>query len=192
MTAFVLSKMVAGEEDFSVRLIDGDIVGDVNIRPSLYTPVDIGICKVLALQRLLLYLSNLSTTVCSEFVGPDNYPSLKDIVVVSVDTMAVRKDIWENCIGLYNPHWLIDARMGAEICTIVTVDLSSDEQRERYDDELFTDDEARQLPCTARAIAYNTAYIAALIVRTIKRILVGEEVDYQVDSSLKNLVMLLT
>ena len=47
---------------------------------------------------------------------------------------------------------------------------------QEYEKQLYSDEEAVELPCTARATIYNCFMIAALIANQVKRFAVGEPV----------------
>jgi len=86
--------------------------------------------------------------------------------------------------------WLIDGRMGAEQGAILTVQPIQPADRRFYEATLFSDEEAVPAPCTARAIAHNTFWIAALICNQVKRIVMGQEVFRRIDFDLDSYMLI--
>ena len=87
-------------------------------------------------------------------------------------------------------NWLIDARMGAESGTILTVRINDLAEEHFYETTLYSDDEALDLPCTGRAVVYNGLWLAALITRQVKRILIDQEVERRIDFDLNDLTLI--
>jgi len=54
---------------------------------------------------------------------------------------------------------------------------------------LYPDEQAQELPCTARAIIYNTFMIAALISNQVKKFARGEEFPKEIICDMKNLLL---
>ncbi len=183
MTAVTLAKMGVGR----LRLFDPDIVETVNLACQMYALADLSVAKALAAQRLCRELGDAEVEAV---VGRGEDSVLEGIVVLAVDSMVARRSIWERRI-VSSPRvaWLIDARMGAETGTIYTVRPGLSSQRRMYEMSLYTDEEAMPLPCTGRAIIYNTLWIAALISRQVKRIAMRQLVEWRIDFSLDDLTL---
>ena len=90
--------------------------------------------------------------------------------------MAARKTIWEKV--RYNPSipLYIEARMGAEICRIHSVRPTDPMDVKWYESTLYSDDDALDLPCTARAIIYTVFVIAGLLACQVKKFVTGQDI----------------
>jgi hypothetical protein len=175
-------------------LWDHDLVAVENIGTQIYGHNDIGKPKVKALKAWL------------EKAGPDNSDgrafhietehrkwSLDDyfgwereedgVVVLAVDSMAARKQIWES-IRRYNfdpdadcaVDWVLDARMGAEHLSLYTMNPGVegiDPDGETYRKSLYTDENALKEPCTAAGTAYTAFAAATVVCKAVKDVLTG-------------------
>jgi hypothetical protein len=195
-TALALGKATGGGlEGFSMRLCDGDTTDGHNVASQFYSVDDAthSKFKVHAAREHLCRFAGLQPEVVPAFLNGGGKPRLRDIVVVTVDTMADRHTIWEEYVqGQARVSWLIDARMGAESGTILTVRINDFQAERFYESTLYDDDEALDLPCTGRAIVYNGLWLAALITRQVKRILLGQEIPSRIDFDLDVLTLIVT
>jgi molybdopterin/thiamine biosynthesis adenylyltransferase len=165
VAGLVLAKM--GVRDLTVY--DPDVIEDHNLPNQTYRLSDVGKPKVEALAA-----------ICHDFAGVDikphhqkfPTPSMPEGIVISgVDSMTARRDIWDSAIKL-NPRVqvYIEARMGAQEGRIYTVSpLDS-----QYEASLYSDEEASELPCTARATGYNAFYLAGLLASQVQKFVMGE------------------
>lgn len=95
---------------------------------------------------------------------------LQGVVVSAVDSMVARERIWHESIRFHGTVPLyVDARMGAQVCRVLTVRPSDPDDVRRYEATLYTDEMAVEEPCTAQAIVYTTFGVAALVANQIKR-----------------------
>ena len=70
--------------------------------------------------------------------------------------------------------------MGSETGIVYALNPWEHEAVRAYEETLYEDSEALQLPCTARAIIYNVFGIAALIANAVKRLAMGQEIPFEV------------
>lgn len=165
-----------------IAVFDHDEVDIVNMSSQFYGVGDIGKPKAIALKDRI-----------SEMTGEDIMAvpekwkgmKLKGIVVMAVDSMEVRKEIFEVHKGNIQTAWLIDARMGAESALIYTVNPNSTEDQEFYEKTLYTDGEAVQERCTAKSTTYTALVISGLIVKTVRDVLVKHKYIRNLAFSLK-------
>lgn len=154
-TIMALAKMGIGE----INVYDFDTVENHNIPNQMFFPEHIGQNKA---EVMADYAARLGAKSCAY---PEKYKKqdLSGIVVTAVDSMRTRKGVWENC--KYNPNvqLYIEARMGAEVGMVYAIYPMSVPEVDFYESTLYDDDEAAELPCTARAIIYNVFGIAAFI-----------------------------
>lgn len=161
-TALAISKM--GVEHITVY--DADKVEPHNLPNQMYRIDDVGKSKVAGTRD-----------ICWDFAGVtiDAIPEMfKDqivsgIVISGVDTMKSRDDIWKRIKHNSDVRIYIDARMGAEVCRICTIDPNNNTDVNWYENTLYSDDEASEEPCTARSVIYNTFMIASLVANQVKK-----------------------
>ena len=178
-TALTISKMGVKR----VWLYDIDGVSAHNLPNQFFRKQDIGQFKVDALTDILNQFSDTD-------VRPTNklYKSqpLKEIVVVATDSMSSRKLVWEQFKTQDSARVLIEARMGAELGQIYMIQKQpfpwrvSPKDLKFYEDRLYSDEEAKELPCTARSIIYNVLMLSSLICRALKGYLKQEKYPREV------------
>ena len=160
-------------------LYDLDSVEIQNIGVSHYVWKDIGKNKVDALKRHLKMINpDVDITVepgrFSAFVKP---LSEDDIVILGFDSMDSRLEAATAALTERNrPFALIDGRMGAEeyqqyVLTNPTL--------AKYKDTWYSDADASEDPCNAKATSYCSNMAGAFIANAIKRLLTEEECPEQ-------------
>lgn len=169
--AMALAKM--GVNYFT--LFDEDGVNEVNLPNQMYRIGDIGDFKVDALGGIIKSY-NPDAIITTENRNYTNQP-LRWMVIVTTDSMYSRKMIWEQFCKQEIPQKLIEARMGAEegqVYTIVKRGWAggpNTEDANFYQERLYTDEQANQASCTAKAIIYNVFMISALVCRAVKAVI---------------------
>ncbi len=171
-----------------ITAFDDDTVEDHNLPNQMYPVDSIGQTKIEA-----------AASMCLDYAGVDiigmeeklNGHLLRGVVVSGVDSMAARKEIWKRVkaakkhVPLY-----VEARMGAEVSRIYSINPSEREQVKAYDDTLYDDKDALPVPCTERAIIYNGLAIAALIASQVKKWSKKEDLKWEIIFDLKTLTLL--
>lgn len=173
-TVLALAKMGCAD----ITVWDDDTVENHNVPNQVYKLSDIGKPKVESLAGTIREFADVDLKTHAARV--DGRTSLEGVVISGVDSMAARSEIWKAVrfktrVGLY-----IDARMGAEVCRIYTVNPTNPDQIKRYEATLYSDDAAQQLPCTGRAIIYNVFMIAALISNQVKKFGRGQAFPFEI------------
>ncbi len=183
-TVLALAKMGCTQ----LTVYDDDLVESHNIPNQLYLLADVGRPKVEALAHLVQGFTGTAIRARPERVADQR---LQGLVISGVDTMQSRHEIWRRCIK-HKPQvrLYIDARMGAEVCRIYSVNPVDPDDIRLYEDTLYTDEEASEEPCTARAIIYNVFSIAALIANQVKKCVKGEDLPKEIIFDLKTLVLM--
>jgi hypothetical protein len=149
-------------------LYDDDRVEAHNITSQAYSAEDIGAYKVDALRDILTAI-NEDTGIYPkrERVSASNRPDVgQGVVIVAVDTMAVRREIAPLLIGC---SAIVDGRTGGgqvEVHTHKSIKEYTGSLPEKVSDD----------PCTARFTPYTAAIAGALITNQVKRLLRGESV----------------
>lgn len=165
-----------------LTVYDFDRVELHNLPTQKYRLQDIGAYKVDALSDIVQEATGVTLTSY-----PERYDDqlLNPVVISAVDSMRTRKSIWEQVkeqAGYI--RFYVEARMGAELARIYTLTgeciREMGERVDLYEDTLYSDEEAVQVACTARATSYNTSMIASLVTNQIKRFATGQETHREI------------
>jgi hypothetical protein len=162
-TTLILTKMGVG----SVEVFDEDGVAEHNIAGQFYRKKDIGQYKADSLKELVSDFSISKGTFNNRHYK--NEPLL-ETVIVTTDSMASRRLVWNEFLKQPQTKNFIDARMGAELAKLYTIRDKTPGSIKFYEATLHSDKESVKLPCTARTIIYNVNMIAAFIGRAFKAI----------------------
>jgi hypothetical protein len=154
-----------------IVVYDFDTLDEVNgpnqmlpISRSDYTTGDTfyGASKVHALAQLVQQMTLVAIAPRAErYVDQP----LSEIVIAAVDAMEVRRQIWHAAKGDPAVSLLIDGRMGRESLAIHVVDLLDESTWRGYEESLYPDAEAIQIPCTEKATIFTNLQIASWITK---------------------------
>lgn len=180
-TTLALAKM--GFSDIAVY--DDDIIEEHNL-PNQFYPI--GYCckeKVLALQQVVLDFAG--TMIKPTFGRWDKSIAFKQGIVISaVDTMAVRKELYNALNATKNIF--IDGRMGGHQLEIRTCQMGNIPDMKKYKATLWNDNETSPLPCTQKAVMYNVLMIASLIANqcrlTLQHKIYNREIIYDFETGM--------
>lgn len=179
-TVLALAKM--GYTDITVY--DFDTVEPENMNCQFYPVNTIGMYKVDALKAMIATFTGVEITVHNKEVK-DDLIFIGDFLICAVDSMKVRKMLFESCWGT---AVLIDPRMGAEYATMEVV-LQSDDKTS-YSKSLYSDDEAVQERCTAKSTIYTVMLISGQIAKAVKDISTCNNFVANLDWSIRDNAML--
>lgn len=181
-TVVTLAKM--GCSDTTVW--DTDTLEDVNVPNQLCKPSLVGRPKVDALAELVYELTEIQIKqVNQRYAGQ----RLEGVVIVTVDNMAGRKNVWKRARLNQKIPLLIDARMGAEFARIYTVHPTDIADADFYQENLYNTDEAEHLPCSARSIIYCPTVVAGFIALLVKKHAVNQPLPKEILIDLPNLLL---
>lgn len=167
-----------------IRVFDEDCIEDHNFPNQIFPVNTLGENKAVALKDVVEHFTGEKITANSVFYKNQ---ALKGIVVSAVDTMEVRKKIYQNCLKSGGAvKLLIDPRTGPEMMRIFTVNLELDSERQYYEKNLHTDAEADVAPCTARSIIYSVLMVSALVCRQIKLYTMNQEYKKDIIFDVRN------
>lgn len=190
-TALALAKMGIPK----LTVYDPDTIEEHNLPNQLYPIVwggeddsTLGCYKVQVMAHEIHDYANLGITPYE--VKYESQP-LSGIVISGVDSMSARRTIWE---GVRNHKDFVDvyieARMGAEVGMVYTINPKDEVQAQWYEDNmLYSDLDALEIPCTARAIIYTVFIIAGLICAQVKHHIRNEPVSKEIVMDTNNLVL---
>jgi molybdopterin/thiamine biosynthesis adenylyltransferase len=192
-TALFLTKL--GLNDITV--FDPDIVENQNRANQLYGEMNIGESKVQALDTQIHFLSGVEIErLVSKF--PVDPPFIRQcIVLVTVDSMKSRLEIFEWLqTNKINVKLFIDARTGGEVGRVFAFEPMQPSLMEQYSHTLHSDipdaemnEEVRrssEVKCTARSIVDVSVTVAARITNTVRKYLTNKEYPFETDIDLRN------
>tara|TARA_R100000808_G_scaffold13155_1_gene32197 strand:+ start:957 stop:1613 length:657 start_codon:yes stop_codon:yes gene_type:complete len=169
-------------------LYDLDSVEIQNIGVSHYIYKDIGKTKVDALSKHLKAINpRVNVTIepgrFSAFVKP---LSEDDIVILGFDSMDSRLEAATAALTKRNrPFVLIDGRMGAEEYQQYVL---KNPTLKEYKDTWYSDADASEDPCNAKATSYCSNMAGGFISLAVKQLLIGEEFPKRFITALPNLI----
>jgi hypothetical protein len=182
-TVLCLAKM--GCSDITVW--DADILEDLNVPNQLCKPSMVGKPKVDALAELVYELAEVRIKPINQrYAGQ----SLEGVVIVTVDNMTCRQNVWKRAKLNRKIPLLIDARMGAEFARIYTIRPTNIDEADFYSENLYSNEEAERLPCSARSIVYCPTVIAGLIALQVKNFATNEPTRKEILLDLPGLALI--
>lgn len=165
----------------NIEVWDFDLIEDYNV-PSQFLPLTPGIHKVVALKEQVKYLTGVEITIHQEPFTPESLQGrlCPSIIVMAVDNMACRKMIYETVIDAIGLEFIIDGRMSGETYTIVST--LSDYM------ESWHEDPAEPIPCTEKAIIYNTMSIGSDMANCAKKFMMSQKVPKVIKGDCKEFI----
>jgi molybdopterin/thiamine biosynthesis adenylyltransferase len=157
-------------------LYDDDTIEDLNIPTQLLKLSDIGKPKAQSVAAMLQEFSDeVSGSTRNQRVVSETTLPGSVITISSVDSITSRKAIWEAVVASQG-RWYLDARMGAEVFQLYTVDTANPDWYVRHLSTLNEDDVPDE-PCTAKATIYTAFIAAGHIAHQVKRIVMGQRLE---------------
>jgi len=154
-----------------ITVYDFDKIEVENLSSQFYRRRDIGKFKVDALKEIILDFTDVELQVNNvRYEGKKQFPG---IVISSVDSMAVRKLLWDTHLTSTQTRLFIDPRMSAEQALIYAMQPMRPLDVTAYAKTQYTDDNAHQERCTAKATMYTSAGIGALVAKIVKDFVCG-------------------
>jgi molybdopterin-synthase adenylyltransferase len=165
----------------NLMLIDFDSVEDHNVASQGFFETDVGAYKVEAVERVCKAI-NKDIKLEGVLDRYRQYYVDADVVFCCVDSMEVRKAIWE---GVKDEVKLfIDGRMSAETMRIFAAPTNDKEAVKHYSSTLFADSEAFVGTCTAKTTIYCANIAAGLMLSQFTKWLRSFPVDKEVGLNL--------
>lgn len=167
-----------------MQLIDFDTVEDVNLGPQGWNAADVGKAKV---DACAAQCKLINPDVAIDIVNGRYSAALElnPIILVCVDSIDVRRLIWEH---LPERTWelFIDGRMAVRTIRVVT---ATPEAKDHYPDSLFRADEAVPMACTAKATVFTSNMAAGMMVNQFAKYLQGLPSDHDTVCNLLSMEM---
>lgn len=168
-------------------LVDPDEIETHNLPNQIYRLDQVGLPKVEALSDTLREYAEVEVgEIKGRFEG-----SIAPIVISGVDSMTSREEIWRELDRTINSLY-IDARMGAQVMRIYSVNMKDEKRCRDYEKTLYTDKEAVEAPCTNRAIIYTVFGVASFIANNVKKFAKGEKVPFEIIFDFVNYQLMVT
>lgn len=157
-----LAKM--GFENLTVY--DHDTISIENMNCQFYPIGDIGKPKASTLAQMVHCFTKVEIQAHCKPYEKGRFPG---IVISAVDSMAVRRLIWEEHQGKsFGTRAVIDPRMGAENALLYVMNPMSDADALSYGKSLYADSDAVQERCTAKATIYTANMLSGLVCKAVK------------------------
>jgi len=168
-------------------IFDDDLVEPHNVAASYYTlqQAQDRMPKAEAVVQNLTALMPVNVLGVKTKITSNLHLLNKPIMIISTDNKESRLRIWrllENDM----PEFIIDARSGWDVTRIYTCQRSNEESRHLYDRSFSG--EGQDVPCSARAVAYNSMGVAAKVSAIVKSYVTGGIVPTHVTDDFKTWV----
>jgi molybdopterin/thiamine biosynthesis adenylyltransferase len=150
----------------NITVFDHDKVDTVNLNSQFYPQNAVGELKARALLEMVGHFTGVNINAKAERYERGTFPG---IVIAAVDSMEVRATIWTNHVGKAPfTKAIIDPRMGAEDALLYVMNPMDAKDQASYPKSLYTNDDAVQERCTAKATIYTANLLAGLVVKAVK------------------------
>jgi len=170
----------------NITVWDPDTLEEVNIPNQLCKLAMVGKPKVEALAKLVHELAEVQIKWTRQrYTGQ----RLEGVVVVTVDNMTTRQNVWKRTKLSRKISLLIDARMGAEFARIYTIRPVNVEEADFYEENLYGNDESEHLSCSARSIIYCPTVVAGFIALVIKQYAINHSSPREILIDLPNYLL---
>jgi len=143
----------------NINLWDFDKIEEHNIANQLFGNGDVGEAKTDALTKMILEATG---TDCYKNGRCEGDKPFGDVVFMCVDSMKVRKELWEKQVK-YQPSvgLLVESRMGADSCRVYAIQPCNPQHVELYEQTLYGDEEAATSVCGSSISVGPTAEIVS-------------------------------
>ena len=162
-------------------LIDPDVVSQANLAVQGFYEEEVGMAKVHAVaDRLQKIRHTISVETLAQPWRPDDAATVPrgSVIFAAVDSISVRRQLYDRELLRRKAPCLLDARMSAEAFQCFCVPRGCPEVLHAYGKTLFPQAEAHQERCTARSTIYCAAMAAAALCAMYKRWAMREQCGF--------------
>ncbi len=163
-TVQVLAKMSQNWQ-CPISVWDFDKVEEHNENNQIYRGSDVGELKVVALSKIIQILGG--PYIHKVNLAVDEKTDLRGVVVAAVDSMAMRKKIFDACRYNWGVDYFIDARMGGHLGLIFALDPRNPEAVGRYSQWFYEDKDVANPICTTNETIPALLTVSASIARLV-------------------------
>lgn len=150
-----------------LSVFDFDSVELKNVQNQIYRSSDAGHLKIHALRKILRFVNGIPLKVENKKVAADT--DLSGVVVVLVDSMKARKEIFQASQYKADVIYYIEARTGGNVALVYAFDPRDRDWVLRYEKTLYSDEGAANLVCalpeTVPTLWMVASVIASILVR---------------------------
>ncbi len=158
-TTLFLSK-ISAVTGCQIMVWDFDKVEGHNVDNQIYRQEDVGSFKVEALKKIIRFMAGLEIECQNTKVGQNS--DLRDGVIVLVDSMASREEIFRAVEYDASVRYYIDARTGEHQALIYAFDPRYKDWVDRYHKTLYKDREEAPVCATAETVPTLWAVASAI------------------------------
>lgn len=150
----------------NLTVYDQDLVSIENMSCQMYPRGAIGQAKTGALGDLIFTFTGVRIHEYPISYEKGRFPG---IVISAVDSMEVRRLIWEqHKHKSFGTRAIIDPRMGAEQALLYVMNPMDERDIASYEKSLYGDSDAVQETCTAKATIYTANMLSGLVCKAVK------------------------
>lgn len=153
-----------GRIGVTLNIWDYDTIEEHNIGGQFFSKKNIGLSKIDSIQELLIDFADNKNVILNKGFTP--LSELTPVTICCPDNMETRKIAYEKWKELKSGIF-IDARMTLTQFEVYTV-LPDEDDYKAYENTLFPDSEAAELPCNEKSTSDVAAMCAATISNIIK------------------------
>ena len=151
---------------------DADFVDNHNLPNQAFTLKHLGMKKTDALADMIVEKVGVTIKTKNRFFTEDSHVN-EGIVIAATDSISSRKLIWKEVKNKPGIIGFIDGRLGGLATDVYIIDPNDPDDITFYEESLFGEGEAMDLPCTARAVIFIAAEIAATICEATRELAKG-------------------
>lgn len=151
-----------------LTVYDFDFIEMANMNCQFYKTSDISRMKVDALTDQVKDFTEVEITTHPVALNPSMDMPTTEILISAVDSMEVRKELWERAKKDRRVKWFVDTRMGGESILLYTMNPKNAKDIESYEKTLYSTKDAEHERCTMKATMYTVNLIAGLIGKVVK------------------------
>lgn len=162
------------------RIWDADLVESHNLPNQIYELEDIGTKKVDAFERMLkAFNPKIKVEKHDYFFNSEEHKELlSGPLVLTVDTMSARKDIFKAFSLNWKVNKVFETRLGFDYGELNIIDNMNFDSLSEWESMLFSDEDAQEAPCNLRICTTLVALISSYTVHKICHLMTEEEFVY--------------
>lgn len=172
----------------NLTLIDDDRVEPHNVPNQMYGMADVGEAKVHALVGWVSSQTDYSMPD-GVFDVLENCGFHDGVVISALDSMAARSALWDR-VKFTPVELLLDARLGGQTIVLYAVNPCDPAHIEFYESRLYSDEQAKDFPCTAAAVIDVGFQVASMLTRAVRLHFTGEPVERSVMVDQRRLIVM--
>lgn len=161
----------------SIAIIDGDNLEPWNISGGIFDCSMMGSPKVDSVASIVKKATGVEITTMNRMFDGSNVDGQYDFVVIGVDSLEARKDIWDMRGNIARKAW-IDGRMGGHSCETYAFMVDGDQRYLSMYAESVTG-ESTELPCGTEATSYVLCGLSAQIGRVVSAVCNEEDFPFR-------------